>query len=100
MTIAAVIILAALAALLICERAWERRRADPDTVALIATIDRLCQRIQAPHAAVLEHDERVRAPRSDEYAPPAVSPDDDDAYWASRDKLAELLMAQETDGGS
>lgn len=75
--------------------AWTRRR---DTIELIALCDRLCQRLQAPHAAILEHDEQVREPRSDEYAPPAVPPDDDDAFWTSRDKLAELLMEQETSG--
>ena len=47
---------------------------------------------------MLEHDERARELRSEEYAPPAVPPDDDDAYWTSRDRLAELLMDQETNG--
>ena len=76
----------------------ERRRASPDTQALIALVDRLCQRIQDPAAAVLEHDELVRASRSEEYAPPAVAPDDDEAFWTSRNKLADLLMAEELDG--
>ena len=72
----------------------ERRQAE-----LVALIDRLCQRVQAPNAAVLEHDENVRALRDEEYAPPAVAPDDDDAYWLSRDKLAEMAMAQELNDG-
>ena len=76
------------------------RRPDPDMQALIALVDRLCQRVQAPQAAILEHDEKERALRDDEYAPPAVSPDDDEGYWASRDKLAELMMEKEiADGG-
>jgi hypothetical protein len=62
-----------------------------------AQIDRLCQRIQAPHAAILEHDEKVRERRSDEFAPPAIEPDDDDAYWMSRDKLADMAMKAEMD---
>jgi hypothetical protein len=86
--------LAALAAFVIYERHQERRQQQ-----LIALVDRLCQRVQAPQAAVLEHDEQVRALRDEEYAPPAVPPDDDEAFWASRDKLAELMMEQElTDG--
>jgi hypothetical protein len=73
---------------------WERRRSSADYIALI---DRLCQRLQAPAAAVLEHDEQVRARRGEEYAPPAVEPDDDEGYWLSRDKLADLAMKAEQD---
>lgn len=98
MTAAGLIAVTALAAFLLYERRAERRRVDPTTQALIALCDRLCQRLQAPHAAILEHDEQVRALRDDEYAPPAVPPDDDDAFWMSRDKLAELAMEQETGG--
>lgn len=98
MTAASFIAVTALAAFLLYERRAERRRVDPQLQALIKLCDRLCQRLQAPHAAILEHDEQVREPRSDEYAPPAVPPDDDDAFWASRDKLAELLMEQEVNG--
>lgn len=65
---------------------------------LIALTDRLCQRLQAPGAAVLEHDEAVRAQRSEEYAPPAVEPDDDEGFWMSREKLAEYAMKAEVDG--
>lgn len=76
---------------------WERHHA-ADTQALISLVDRMAQRIQAPNAAILEHDELVRELRTEEYAPPAVAPDDDEGYWASRDKLAELLMEQEANG--
>lgn len=62
---------------------------------MVDLCDRLCQRLQAPQAAVLEHDEMTRALRDDEYAPPAVVPDDDDGYWMSRERLADLAMQQE-----
>jgi hypothetical protein len=78
----------------------QRRHPDATAVELIAVIDRLCQRVQAPAAAILEHDEAVRSPRSEEYAPPAVAPEDDEGYWESRDKLAELMMAEELSGRS
>lgn len=71
---------------------FERRKANADFIALV---DRMCQRLQAPAAAVLEHDERVRAHRSPEYAPPAIEPEDDEAYWMSRDRLAEAVMEAE-----
>lgn len=71
-----------------------QRQATSDYIALI---DRLCQRLQAPGAAVLEHDERVRERRGEEYAPAAVEPDDDEGYWLSREKLADLSMKAEQD---
>lgn len=95
MTYALLIVVAFLVALLVYERYQEQRRARD----LIALVDRLCQRVQAPHAAVLEHDQQVRVARDDEYAPPAVEPEDDQGYWASRDKLAEMLMEQELHDG-
>jgi hypothetical protein len=91
---AGLLALAALVAFGIYERHQERRQQQ-----LIALVDRLCQRVQAPQAAVLEHDEQVRVLRDEEYAPPAVPPDDDEAFWASRDKLAELMMEQELHDG-
>jgi adenine-specific DNA methylase len=72
----------------------ENRQSNADYIALI---DRLCQRLQAPAAAVLEHDEMTRGRRGEEYAPPAVEPDDDEAFWQSRDKLAEYVMSRELD---
>lgn len=89
------IALAAIAAaelLIIGYLVFERRKANADFIALV---DRLCQRVQAPAAAALEHDEAVRAHRSFEYAPPAVEPEDDEAYWMSRDRLAEAVMEAE-----
>ena len=68
----------------------EHRKASGDFISLV---DRLCQRLQAPGAAVLEHDEQVRA-RPD-YAPPGIEPDDDEGYWVSREKLAEYAMTEE-----
>jgi hypothetical protein len=70
----------------------ERRKAGADQIALV---DRLCQRLQAPGAAILEHDEAVRAQRGTEYAPPALDPEDDQSFWLSRDKLAEHMMQAE-----
>lgn len=95
---AATILLAVTVALLLVDRWQQRRRANPDLQALIALCDRLCQRLQSPQAAVLEHDEQVRALRDEEYAPPAVTPEVDEEFWASREKLAELMMEQETGG--
>jgi hypothetical protein len=53
-------VLATAELLLIAFLVWERRRTSADFIALI---DRLCQRLQAPAAAVLEHDEKVRGVR-------------------------------------
>lgn len=95
----AVVLQALVIAFLLAERWQERRQANPNLRALIEANDRLCQRLQAPQAAILEYDEQVRSPRGDEYAPPAVPPDDDEAFWSSRDKLAETLMEQEVARG-
>jgi hypothetical protein len=73
---------------------YDRRRASADFIALV---DRLCQRLQSPAAAVMEHDEAVRARHSAEYAPPAVEPEDDAGYWMSREKLADYAMSTELD---
>jgi hypothetical protein len=90
----ALAVLAAAELVLIAFLISENRRL---SVNFIALTDRLCQRLQAPAAAVLEHDEVVRARRDEEYAPPAIEPDDDDSYWESRDRLAETLMKAEVD---
>lgn len=87
------IALAAFAAaelVLIAYLVFEHRVMERDHIALV---DRLCQRLQAPGAAVLEHDEAVR--QREDYAPPGIEPDDDAGYWASRDKLAEYAMNEE-----
>lgn len=70
----------------------ERRRHSGEYIALI---DRLCQRLQAPGAAILEHDEAVRERRSPEYAPPALDPEDDEAFWLNKERLADAMMEAE-----
>lgn len=88
----ALVIIACAELAVIAYLVFERRRSSAEFIALV---DRLCQRVQAPGAAVLEHDERVRAVRPPEYAPPALEPEDDEAYWMSREKLAEMAMEAE-----
>jgi len=75
----------------------ERYRVHPDLGPLLETIASLCQRVQAPGAAVLEHDERTREQPPEGYAPTAIEPDDDKAYWLSREALAEGAMTYETE---
>ena len=59
--------------------------------------DRLAMRIQAPQLAAIEHaNEESDSPL---YAPPALIPDDDDAYWESREALADRAMSEEVNGG-
>lgn len=56
----------------------------------------LLQRALAPHMAALEHHERgMPGPEDPAYAPRALIPDDDEAYWESRDELAARLMTEE-----
>lgn len=88
----ALAVIAAVELLIIGYLVFERRKANADFIALV---DRLCQRLQAPSAAVLEHDEQVRERHPFEYAPPAIEPEDDEAYWMSRDRLAEAVMEAE-----
>ena len=94
------IALAALAAaelVLIGFLVWERHRAHPDLEPLVNTIADLCQRVQAPGAAVLAHHEGKQSPPGPEYAPPAIEPDNDEQYWLSREALAEGAMKYETE---
>jgi hypothetical protein len=65
---------------------WQQQRA----------VHALCQRIQAPGAAVIAYDEATREKPPEDYAPPGIEPDDDDGYWLSREKLAEGAMDYET----
>jgi len=69
---------------------WERHRPDPDVAALIALIDRLCRRIQAPQLAAIETQNELVGQN-----PIAVNPEVDDEYWESREALAERLMHEE-----
>jgi hypothetical protein len=75
---------------------WERHRADPEVAALIALVDRLCVRIQAPQRAAIEG--LGEGEVSAQYAPPAIAPEDDEGYWLSREELAERLARQELNG--
>lgn len=96
----ALAIIAAAELVLIGFLVWERHRAHPDLDPLLDTITKLCQRVQAPGAAVVAFDEATRQHPPESYAPPGIEPDDDDSYWLSRDKLADYAMTQETDGRS
>lgn len=69
----------------------------PDIAALISLTDRLCQRIQAPEQAVIDHS--VAQPITPDMIPQAVNPELDDEYWDSRqiskEDLAEQAAAEE-----
>lgn len=69
----------ALAAFLV----WERRSERRDTAALI---ERLLQRIQAPEAAVVQH-QMANLPPS----PMPIEYDNDDDFHQSREELAAML---------
>ena len=83
----------------------ERATPNPDTLALIALTENLCQRIQAPEQAVIDHS--IAAPVTPDMIPAAVNPDVDADYWdklgPSKERLAELLEQAEVqtvnDGG-
>lgn len=70
----------------------------PDLDSLIRLVDRLCQRLQAPDHAIVEHQLNQPLPPS----PPAVTIDDDQAFWEAqnlpKEQLAEDLMAEELNG--
>lgn len=67
----------------------------PDVAALVALVDRLCQRIQAPDLAVVDH--QMAQPLA--FSPPAVPMSSDEGYWEAQDlskeQLAQMAMAQE-----
>lgn len=69
------------------------------TASLIALVNDLCQRVQAPEQAVLEHTARV-VPA--DHVPQAVNPEDDRSYWQAQglttEQLAELAFAEELAG--
>jgi hypothetical protein len=83
--------LIALVAFTLIDRRVERRQ-------LLAVIDKLTVRIQAPQIAAVEAANAV-GPESPTYAPPALIPDDDEAFWESREALAERAMRAEVGGG-
>jgi hypothetical protein len=81
---------------LLAHHAAERATPSPDTAALIALVQNMAQRIQAPEQAVTDHSIQTELPSM----PQPALPDDDDGFWAGRedmtkDELAEHLMAAE-----
>lgn len=74
-----------------------RAQATPDLQALVALVERMAQRLQAPEWAVQEH---RFASTEGASTPQAVLPDDDQGWWearqgASKEELAEQLWADE-----
>lgn len=71
------------------------RSSREDRSALLATIDDLAQRIQAPDLAVIDHQARQGVIVN----PPAVGFDSDEDYWRAaemtKDQIAEQMMAHE-----
>lgn len=69
------------------------------SASLIGLISDLCQRVQAPEQAVLEHTAKTVPV---EHTPPAVNPESDDSYWSAQglttEQLAELAFAEELAG--
>lgn len=80
----------ALAALLV----WDRRRVNPEVVALLSTVDDLCRRIQAPQVAAVE----VANAQEPSELLQAVNPEIDDEYWAARMSREELAAALDEGG--
>ena len=62
---------------------------------IIAMADGMAKRLQAPQLAAIETANEEHSPL---YAPPALIPDDDDAYWENREQLADRLMKEEVQG--
>lgn len=76
--------------------AWlaDRNQPNPDITQLIGLTERLCQRLQAPTQAVIEHAQAQPLPPM----PPTVNPAIDDSYWAAmqpKEQLADELMEHE-----
>jgi hypothetical protein len=94
--VTALAVAAAAELLVIAFLLWERRGAQAP---LLRAIEGLCQRVQAPQAAVVAYDEQSRERRDEEYAPPALEPEDDQGYWATREQMAEYEMRAEIAGG-
>lgn len=68
-----------------------RAKAAPDLTELVALIDRLCQRVQAPEQAVVEHAMAQPLPPM----PQVIEMDDDDAHWEAKEQMAEREMMAE-----
>lgn len=67
---------------------------DSGRLEIIDMADRMARRLQAPQLAAIEQANE----ESPLYAPPALIPDDDDAYWESREALADRAMREEVEG--
>lgn len=69
-----------------------------ERAAFLEQIQTLCQRIQAPTQAVVDHSIQATPNPS----PAAVNPEDDSAYWdaqgIAKERLAEMLEAAELAG--
>lgn len=71
-----------------------RSQASPDLEALVALVRDLCQRVQAPKEAVVQHQMET----GPVFAPPAVLPDDDAGWFEARmskEDLARQAMDEE-----
>ena len=74
---------------LLNQHATDRTKPNPDTTALIALVERMAQRIQAPTEAVVEH--QLAAPLPD--SPPAIPFDNDQAFWEAQEPLSKEALA-------
>ena len=66
-------------------------RPHPDLTELVALVDRLCQRIQAPEQAVVEHAMQMPLPPM----PQVIEMDDDDRHFETKEQMAEREMDEE-----
>jgi hypothetical protein len=76
---------------LLAAHAAERAQPHPDIAALIALVENMAQRIQAPQQAVIDHALQTELPPM----PNVVMPDDDQGFWESREDLAVRAMSDE-----
>lgn len=63
----------------------------PDIKELIGLVDRLCQRVQAPEHAIVEHAQAQPLPPM----PAAVLPDDDEGWHQAHALSAQLLSKED-----
>lgn len=69
----------------------ERAQTTPDLAALITLVENLCQRVQAPEQAVIDHSTQTDvAP-----GPAAVNPELDQSYWDAHGPTKEELADAE-----
>ena len=95
---AAVITIGVIAVIELAVIAWLMWLRRDETKDVIALADRLARRIQAPQVAAVELANDTDT-ASATYAPQALMPDDDQAYWESREQLAERAMREEVNAG-